>query len=129
MSAGNGRLELPAMKAGGPYTLTVSGSSTVQFDDVMVGEVWLCSGQSNMEMGIGMVHDGKQEIAAANYPAIRLLMVTRKWTPQPQNDIEGSLEAMLARDRGRRRLERLFSRRVLLWAGTAQEARRGGRAD
>ena len=87
---GEWKLELPAMKAGGPYTLTVRGSSTVQCDDVMVGEVWLCSGQSNMEMGIGMVHDGKQEIAAANYPAIRLLMVTRKWTPQPQDDIEGS---------------------------------------
>ena len=45
---------LPAMKAGGPYTLTVSGSSKVQFEDVMIGEVWLCSGQSNMEMGVGV---------------------------------------------------------------------------
>ena len=41
------------MKAGGPFTLAVSGSSTVEFDDVMIGEVWLASGQSNMEMGIG----------------------------------------------------------------------------
>ena len=78
------------MKAGGPYTLTVRGSSTVQFDDVMIGEVWLCSGQSNMEMGISMARDGKQEIAAADYPGIRLLKVTRKWTPEPQNDIEGA---------------------------------------
>ena len=51
---GEWKAVLPAMKAGGPYTLTVSGSSTVRFEDVMVGEVWLCSGQSNMEMGIGM---------------------------------------------------------------------------
>ena len=87
---GEWKVELPPMKAGGPYTLTVSGSSTVQFDDVMIGEVWLCSGQSNMEMGIGMARDGKQEIAAADYPAIRLLKVTRKWTPEPQSDIEGA---------------------------------------
>jgi sialate O-acetylesterase len=56
----------------------------------MVGEVWLCSGQSNMEMGIDMARDGKQEIAAADYPGIRLLKVKRKWTPEPQSDIEGA---------------------------------------
>ncbi len=81
---------LPAMKAGGAYTLVVSGSSTVKFEDVMVGEVWLCSGQSNMEMGIGLVQNSKEEIAAANHPEIRLLKVARKWTPLPQNDIEGT---------------------------------------
>src|SRR5215469_11162433 len=52
---GEWKLELPAMQAGGPYSLTVSGTNTVVFEDVMVGEVWLCSGQSNMEMGIGAV--------------------------------------------------------------------------
>jgi sialate O-acetylesterase len=87
---GEWKAELPPMKAGGPYTLIVRGSSTVQFDDVMVGEVWLCSGQSNMEMGISMARDGKQEIAAADYPAIRLLKVTRRWTPEPQQDIEAA---------------------------------------
>ncbi len=81
---------LPAMKAGGAYTLTVSGSSTVKFEDVMVGEVWLCSGQSNMEMGIGMVQNAREEIAAANHPEIRLLKVARKWSPLPQDDIEGA---------------------------------------
>jgi sialate O-acetylesterase len=85
---GEWKTELPPLKAGGPYTLSVSGSSTVQCDDVMVGEVWLCSGQSNMEMGIGGARDGKQEIAAANYPGIRLLKVAKRWTPQPQDDID-----------------------------------------
>ena len=75
---GEWKAELPALKAGGPYTLTVSGSSTVRFEDVVVGEVWLCSGQSNMEMGIGAVRDGKAEIGAANYPGIRLLKVAKK---------------------------------------------------
>jgi sialate O-acetylesterase len=87
---GEWKAVLPALKAGGPLTLTVKGSSTVAFDDVMVGEVWLCSGQSNMEMGIGMVKDGKQEIAAANYPGIRLLKVSRSWQPLPQTDIQGT---------------------------------------
>src|ERR1035438_8279465 len=87
---GEWKAVVPAMKASGPYTLTVSGSTKVQFEDVMIGEVWLCSGQSNMEMGIGMARDAKEEIAAANYPSIRLLKVTKSWKPEPQNDIEGT---------------------------------------
>jgi sialate O-acetylesterase len=83
---GEWKLTLPAIKAGGPYTLTVTGSSNVQFDDVMIGEVWLCSGQSNMEMGIGMCNHASEEIAAADYPGIRLLMIPNKWTPEPQTD-------------------------------------------
>ena len=90
---GEWKAVLPAMKAGGPYTLTVSGSTKVQFEDVMIGEVWLCSGQSNMEMGVGVSKDGKEELAAANYPGIRLLYVTRIWKPEPQDDIEGSWKA------------------------------------
>ena len=87
---GEWKATLPAMKAGGPYSLSVSGSSTVQFEDVMIGEVWLCSGQSNMEMGVGASKDAKEEIAAANYPGIRLLKVTKSWKPEPQDDIEGT---------------------------------------
>jgi sialate O-acetylesterase len=86
---GEWKLTLPAMKAGGPFTLKVTGSSSVQFDDVMIGEVWLCSGQSNMEMGIGAARDGEKEIAAANYPGIRILMVAKKWDPMPQTNIDG----------------------------------------
>ena len=85
---GEWKVGLPAMSAGGPYTLSVSGSSNLQFDDVMVGEVWLCSGQSNMEMGIASCLNGKEEIAAADFPNIRLLMVPNRWTPEPQTDIE-----------------------------------------
>lgn len=87
---GEWKATLPAMKAGGPYTVTVKGSSTVQFEDVLVGEVWLASGQSNMEMGISMCNDAKEEIAAANYPNIRLLMVENRWTPEPQEDMKGT---------------------------------------
>ncbi len=89
---GEWKIVLPAMEAGGPYTLTVSGSNMVKFDDVMIGEVWLCSGQSNMELGIGHGDNAKEEIAAANHPSIRLLMVDNHWTPQPQNNMEGTWE-------------------------------------
>ena len=87
--AGEWKAVLPAMKAGGPYTLAVSGSSTVQCDDVMIGEVWLCSGQSNMEMGIGRINNAEQEIANSNHPNIRLFMVQNRWTPVPQDDVAG----------------------------------------
>ena len=86
---GEWKVVLASVNAGGPHTLTVSGSSTVKCDDVMVGEVWLCSGQSNMEMGIGACKDAQQEIAAANYPGIRLLKVDKKWSPEPQSDLGG----------------------------------------
>ena len=86
---GEWKVTLAAMPAGGPYTLTVTGSSTVKYDDVMIGEVWLCSGQSNMEFGMGMVNNSAQEIASANHPGIRLLLVQHDWLSQPTNDIVG----------------------------------------
>jgi sialate O-acetylesterase len=85
---GEWKTALSAQPAGGPHVLTVRGSSTVRFADVLVGEVWLASGQSNMEQGIASCRDAQAEIAAANYPNIRLLMVPNRWTPQPQSDIE-----------------------------------------
>ena len=87
---GEWKVALPTMPAGGPYSLTVSGSSTVKYEDVMIGEVWLCAGQSNMELGIGLANDGKAEIAAADHPGLRLLMVENRWTPLPQRDLEGT---------------------------------------
>jgi len=86
---GEWKVTLPAMQAGGPYTLKVSGSSTIELDDVMLGEVWLCSGQSNMEMGIGMANDAHNEISNACDAQLRLLLVTRRWTPLPQTNIDG----------------------------------------
>ena len=71
-------------------TLTVTGSSTREVQDVLIGEVWLCSGQSNMEMGVGMAANGADEIAHADHPEIRLLMVPNRWTPEPQADMDGN---------------------------------------
>lgn len=72
---GNWRAVLPAMAAGGPHAMTVSGKNTIELTDILVGEVWVCSGQSNMEWGIGAVMNGQKEIAEANYPKIRLFHV------------------------------------------------------
>ena len=87
---GEWKVTLPAMSAGGPYTLTVSGSSTVTYDDILIGEVWLCSGQSNMEFGMNMLANPAPEIAKANHPNIHLLLVEHNWQPQPTNDIVGT---------------------------------------
>ena len=84
---GQWMIKLTAMPANATsQTLTVTGSSTREIQDVLVGEVWLCSGQSNMEMGIGAVQDSAKEIAAANYPGIRLLMVPNRWEPEAQTN-------------------------------------------
>ena len=68
---GRWKLELPVLEAGGPYVMTVLGSSTATFTNVMVGEVWLCSGQSNMEWTVSRSLNPQEEIAAGSHPRIR----------------------------------------------------------
>ena len=75
---GEWMVKLPAMKAGGPWKMFISADgTTLRFGNILIGEVWLCSGQSNLEFGMKMVRHAKQEIAAASHPNIRLLMVPR----------------------------------------------------
>jgi sialate O-acetylesterase len=86
---------LPPAPAGGPYRLTIAGSSTITLDDVLVGDVWFASGQSNMEMPLkgfpgAEIKNGPAEIAAANNPVIRLLLVTRKVSDHPLRDADGT---------------------------------------
>jgi sialate O-acetylesterase len=77
-------LRTPA--AGGPYSVTVRGKNTIELKDVLIGEVWLCSGQSNMGMTVNGVINADKEIAAAKYPQIRLLGVNRVTANAPQTD-------------------------------------------
>lgn len=86
---GKWRVELDPMKAGGPYTLSVTGDNSVSFDDVLVGEVWLCSGQSNMEWTIQNSNNAEVELATANRPQIRLITVAKNGTQELQDDFEG----------------------------------------
>ncbi|HEX8235788.1 MAG TPA: sialate O-acetylesterase [Abditibacteriaceae bacterium] len=76
--------------AGGPHTLTVTGPQTVRLNNVMTGDVWICSGQSNMEQGIGIAANPQQEISNANYPNLRLFTVPKKIAASPQSSVAGS---------------------------------------
>src|SRR5690606_5241996 len=74
--------------AGGPFQLVVKGKNTVALNDVLVGEVWICSGQSNMEWSVERSDDAEKEIAAGNYPLIRHIKVPRSVAGSPVDDIE-----------------------------------------
>jgi sialate O-acetylesterase len=91
-SIGHWSIYLPARPAGGPYTLTVRGANTLQFGDILLGDLWLASGQSNMEMPLEgfnattPIKDSAKEIAAANHPDIRLLHVEKDSSDYPLDD-------------------------------------------
>lgn len=87
---GKWSFKIDAPKAGGPYKMTIKGKNEINLDDIMSGEVWVCSGQSNMQWTVQSSANAEQEIAAADYPNIRLFTVTRKVAREPQSDCEGS---------------------------------------
>ena len=74
-SDGKWMVKLKSMKAGGPYTLNITGENSIEFSNVLLGDVWICAGQSNMELPVRRVKDSKKEIQSANYPQIRLFTV------------------------------------------------------
>ena len=74
--AGHWSIKLNPLHAGDGGTLTVAGQNTIVLKNVLVGEVWLCSGQSNMQLQVAQAANGPQEVADANYPQIRLINIT-----------------------------------------------------
>ncbi|MBN1346615.1 MAG: 9-O-acetylesterase [Phycisphaerae bacterium] len=84
------KVSLPAMGATTGLTMTVVGKNTLTFEDVAVGEVWVCSGQSNMAWGVGGSDNAKDEIAAANHPNIRLFKVPNVLAGFPQRDLNAT---------------------------------------
>ena len=94
-SNGQWKVELGPLKKGGPFELTVAGKNTVTIHNVLVGEVWVCSGQSNMEFAVwnhgvfGGVKNAEQEVAAAHYPLLRLFIVKKAVAGKPQSDVQG----------------------------------------
>jgi len=80
--------KLPSMEYGGPYTMTITGKNKVQFTNVMIGEVWVCSGQSNMEFPVSGVINANEEITNADFPEIRLFTVYRNVAQKPVSDLE-----------------------------------------
>ncbi|TWT39288.1 sialate O-acetylesterase [Blastopirellula retiformator] len=89
---GNWKVELPAMEAGGgPMKLTVAaGERKLTLSDILLGEVWLCSGQSNMEWVVRSSKNAAAEIAAANYPEIRQIKFSHQTSAAPQDDVKGT---------------------------------------
>ncbi|WP_258049208.1 sialate O-acetylesterase [Hymenobacter sp. NBH84] len=99
-AAGRWQVALPATPAGGPYTITIKGQNTLTVDDVLVGDVWLASGQSNMELPLRdknapapgaypLILNAEQEVAMADFPQIRQFTVQKVVAYQPQAENEG----------------------------------------
>ncbi|MFC3131082.1 sialate O-acetylesterase [Coralloluteibacterium stylophorae] len=85
-AGGAWRLVLPKLDAGGPYTLTArAGGRTQAVEDVLVGDVWLCAGQSNMELQVHRSLDSRAEIAGADNDRIRLFTVPKAGEPAPRD--------------------------------------------
>lgn len=76
---------ITTIEAGGPYSIQILGSSKVQLNNVMLGEVWICSGQSNMEWSVNAtIINGEEEAAKANHPNIRIFHVQKIGAEFPQ---------------------------------------------
>jgi len=80
---------LDAAAAGGPHEMTVAGKNSLTLKNVLMGDVWVCSGQSNMEWPLSMALNAEQEIARAGHPRIRLFTVRKKLALAPGETVEG----------------------------------------
>lgn len=85
---GKWSLKLKPEKAGGAFTMTVTGENTIEIKNVLVGEVWLCTGQSNMEWSVGQSINAEQELAAADNPFIRHIKISKTINTIPQQDFD-----------------------------------------
>ncbi len=89
---GKWKVSFQNLREGGPYKLTVQGENTVTVSNVMVGEVWVCSGQSNMDWPVAAANNANAEIANAAYPNIRFFKVPRTSTGEPQKTVDANWE-------------------------------------
>lgn len=86
---GSWQVTIAAMKASKqPITMTVAGKNTLTVENILIGEVWVCSGQSNMAWVVSGAKNAAEEIAAADYPEIRLLTVPQTLAEQPQENVK-----------------------------------------
>lgn len=82
-------VHLPKLKAGGPHRLEVRGENTITLNNVLVGEVWICSGQSNMEWPIRATFEPEKALASARNNNIRVFTVPKLKAAKPEDDVEG----------------------------------------
>jgi len=85
---GKWMVRLKPHKAGGPFTLTIAGENTVTVNNVLVGEVWVCSGQSNMAFGFAGCANAATETPLANYPKLRRFYVNNGGALTPQTELQ-----------------------------------------
>ena len=85
---GKWSLKLKPESAGGPFTLAVKGKNSIELENVLVGDVWICSGQSNMEWPVSSSNSASKEIAGADYPDIRLFTVPKKIDKRPVDNTD-----------------------------------------
>lgn len=84
-------MEVTTPDAGGPYSITIKGYNEIQLKNILIGEVWICSGQSNMEMNAGWgIANGDAEATKADYPDIHFFTVPKRASDSPQQDFPGS---------------------------------------
>lgn len=90
-SEGKWEAYFPTQQAGGPYTITITGSEEQQLEDVYFGDVWVAGGQSNMEWKLSWIVDGwEEEVAASNdYPLIRFFDVPSETSEKPEEQLFG----------------------------------------
>lgn len=81
-------ITLPPRQASGPYTLEIIGDDKISFSNVMFGDIWLCSGQNNMDFPLNKADDGRAEMLKADFPMIRLFSVKKKYSSKPLQDID-----------------------------------------
>ncbi len=87
---GTWSVELPAQQASKtPAKLTIKGNNAIEINDVLIGEVWLCSGQSNMEWNVKSSTNAEQEISSANHPLIRHVKFGHRPSMTPIDDVNG----------------------------------------
>jgi len=98
--SGKWRVMLPKTAAGGPFTMTIKGQSSITIEDILVGDVWLAAGQSNMDMVLRdpnapkpgaypLVRNAEQEVAQADFPRIRQFTVQKAFAGMPRPTLEG----------------------------------------
>jgi sialate O-acetylesterase len=87
---GRWMVRLDKLSAGGSYTMTITGKNTLTFKDVLIGEVWVCSGQSNMWWRVEALKGVEKEIAAAKFPTLRYCTTALVSAPEPQFDFPGT---------------------------------------